>query len=95
MWFRNFCFANEKNFNEIYGLEISQSRIKEARERAEREFPGDKGIHFVVGDMEKELNFPANNFDVITSLAVIEHLFNVYSAMREIHRILGPSGILY
>jgi len=40
------------------------------------------------------LLYEQETFNVITMLAVIEHLKNPHNAMSEIHRILKPSGIL-
>ena len=42
------------------------------------------------------LTFPANNFDAVTMLAVIEHinLFRVIPILSQIHRVLKPSGCL-
>jgi len=40
------------------------------------------------------LPFADAQFDVITSIAVFEHLYNPFQAAQEIYRVLKPNGIL-
>lgn len=44
----------------------------------------------------KKLNFPSDNFDVVISIDVFEHLYQeeLVIAMQEIKRVLKPKGIL-
>ena len=48
----------------------------------------------VNGDIRKT-EFPDNYFDYIYSLATFEHIFDLDKAMKEMHRILKPGGLLY
>ena len=41
----------------------------------------------------RELTFDSDSFDLILSLDVIEHVFDVEKALKEIHRVLKPGGI--
>jgi 2-polyprenyl-3-methyl-5-hydroxy-6-metoxy-1,4-benzoquinol methylase len=56
-----------------------------------------KGITLIKYDIEKEnrLDFDSGRFDVVTMLALIEHLeiTNIKSILEEIYRVLKPNGI--
>ena len=38
---------------------------------------------------------PDNTYDVVMHVNVIEHVMNVETALKELHRILKPGGVLY
>ena len=44
--------------------------------------------------LETELPFPNNSFDVVTMLAVLEHIEQDQAILQEIHRVLVPGGKL-
>ncbi len=64
------------------------------------------GVDFKVGDrqfdnittqqltLEDQLPFPDQMFDVVTMLAVLEHITHEEAILREIHRVLVPGGRL-
>jgi len=53
-------------------------------------------IDYDVADFNKDLlPYKKNEFDMIISLAVIEHISNVSNYMGEILRVLKPGGIVY
>lgn len=75
-----------EKFKEVYGVDISEEALKEARK---------KGIRVYTVDLNYEkLPFPTDFFDCITFVAVIEHLVTPYHILEEIKRILKPHGIL-
>jgi ubiquinone/menaquinone biosynthesis C-methylase UbiE len=43
-------------------------------------------------DLNNGLPFKNNSFDVVIALEVLEHLYNPYAMMKEIKRVLKPSG---
>jgi ubiquinone/menaquinone biosynthesis C-methylase UbiE len=45
----------------------------------------------VPGDFHK-LDFPNNHFDFVVSSAVLQHATNIIQALREVKRVLKPSG---
>ena len=86
-------FRVRRKFNEIYGIDISPTRIKKTQELAEHKFPNDNKINFFVCDINKVINFPKEMFDTATCIAVLEHIFDPYFVVNEICRILKPGGI--
>ena len=73
-------------YQELYGIDILSEAIENVRL---------KGFNAQMVDLNNEtLPFPENYFDTITLLAVMEHLFDPYSVIGEIHRVLRPSGTL-
>lgn len=51
-------------------------------------------IQLIEADLNKQLTLNDNYFDVVISLANLEHLENPNHTMKEIYRILKPGGIL-
>ncbi|MDF2956151.1 MAG: 2-polyprenyl-3-methyl-5-hydroxy-6-metoxy-1 [Candidatus Alkanophagales archaeon MCA70_species_2] len=70
--------------NEVFGLDIAESAIEEARRR---------GIKAVVSNLES-IPFPDKSFDVILALDILEHLFDPIRVLREAGRVLKDDGIL-
>ncbi len=50
-------------------------------------------ITFIKLDLEKKLKLPSNKFNVVTSLAVLEHLNKPESLVKEAFRILKKNGL--
>ena len=55
---------------------------------------GDKKIALIQCDIDGNVPLKPNTFDVVTSLAVLEHLNNPVNNLRETHRILKKDGLL-
>jgi len=73
-------------YEEFFGIDIVADGVNLARE---------KGFDVQVVDLNLGLlPFPDNYFDTVTILAVLEHVFDPYSIVREIRRVLRPSGTL-
>lgn len=51
-------------------------------------------VIFIKGDLNKVLDLPSNSFDVVTILAVLEHLDNPNLLVKEAYRILKKDGKL-
>lgn len=49
---------------------------------------------FIIGDITKKTSFNSENFSVINSIAVLEHILDLPSAFQEMYRILKPGGIM-
>lgn len=50
-------------------------------------------VHLLLGNIIK-LPFKEETFDIVTALDVLEHQENPAVALREIHRVLRPGGVL-
>lgn len=68
---------------------LDQSKV--AVERASRSLPG---AHFQVGDIY-DLNYPADYFDIVMLMEVIEHLEHPQHALKQIWSVMLPGGHLY
>lgn len=55
-----------------------------------------KGENIILldGHVDKHINLKDNSFDVITALALIEHVENPSKMLQEAHRLLKKNGIL-
>ena len=84
------AFKVRKMFNEVYGVDVSPSRIKEAQ----KAITDPNNVHFDIGNIEQGLNFSDKSFDTVTCMAVLEHIFDPYSVVSEINRVLKKDGIL-
>ena len=68
------------------GVDPSKEFIEIGRERL--------GVEGRVTILE-EANFPDNYFDAVAMSSIIEHLYNPFETLREVHRILRPDGLLW
>lgn len=51
-------------------------------------------VEFINAEIKNTLSFKDNEFDLITILAVLEHLDEPEKIIKEIYRILKPNGVL-
>lgn len=72
----------------IYGIDRNKNFLDVAKR-----FVGKKPIHLINSDANK-LPFPNNYFDRIIASEVLEHIKTDQKAMKEIHRVLKPDGIV-
>ncbi len=52
------------------------------------------GIEGQLGTIE-DAKFPDDYFDAVTMAGVIEHLYDPYTTLREVWRVLKPGGVFY
>ena len=52
-----------------------------------------KGFNVVCGEAEK-LPYPEEEFDCVIATEVLEHIYKPQDVLSEIHRVLGPNGLL-
>lgn len=89
----DFIFMIKDNFKECYGVDVSSVRIERAIEKS-KERPNRDSFHFYEYDVDEGLPFNNSFFDVVTCIAVLEHVFNPPNVVEEIRRVLKPGGIL-
>ncbi|MCX6899644.1 MAG: methyltransferase domain-containing protein [Verrucomicrobia bacterium] len=76
---------------EFHGLDIAPKMIEHARHR----FAGDPRARFYVGKIE-QANFESNHFDAVIAMGLLEYLNDaeLAAAMKEMARVLKPSGVM-
>ena len=73
-------------FSEMRGVDLIAASVQAAQQ---------KGFQADVVDLNGEpLPFADGYFDAVTILAVLEHVFDPYAMIAEIHRVLQPRGTL-
>lgn len=80
-------------FKELYGLDVASSRLRKAEVKGKEllSFEASK-FKFIEGNADDSLPFPDNFFDAITCIAVMKHIYDVFSLVKEMHRVLKPDG---
>ena len=86
-------FKARDKFKEVYGIDISPSRVEAAKKSAFEKFGENNNFHFLVCNINGRIDFPDGMFDVVTAIAIIEHVFDPYFVVGEIHRVLKPGGV--
>ncbi len=76
-------FAERVRASDVRGVEVVVERAAEARAR---------GVEVTVADLNGQLPFETDTFDVVVSNQVIEHLAETDTFLIEIARILRPAG---
>ncbi len=78
--------SEESGASEVVGIDVLAQSVKWAN----KHWKG-KPMKFMVADAHK-LNFPANYFDAIFALEVLEHVYKPDQVLREIKRVLKKGG---
>ena len=82
-------------YQELCGVDISPSRIEEAKEKIKDLYPSDiSKFKFIEGNADDPLPFQDNYFDTIVCIAVIEHIYDVFFLVREMYRVLKPDSYM-
>src|SRR5262249_42796887 len=81
-------------FTEVYGLDIATSVVKRAHDTCLDLLGNLDGATIGKADLNDKLPFLDAHFDAVSAIAVIEHIFDPYFAVAEMHRVLRPNGQL-
>lgn len=73
---------------EIYGIDISEDTIKYAKGK----YPS---VQFCTGDISKSLPYSNNQFNIILSFDVLEHIIDLDLLLHSIKRVLKNKGYLF
>ncbi|HNZ28105.1 MAG TPA: class I SAM-dependent methyltransferase [Spirochaetota bacterium] len=84
----NLLYKLKDSFDKLYGVEINKTRVEKAKELLK-----DNNFEIIETTVESA-NFPDEYFDVVVSSDVIEHIIDVFSAFKEMARILKKGGKL-
>jgi ubiquinone/menaquinone biosynthesis C-methylase UbiE len=74
----------------FYGLDLSEKMI----EKAKVNFTGRGNFHFIKANAE-DIPLSGNQFDIIICTNSFHHYLHPGKALREMHRLLKPSGKVY
>ena len=77
----------------IVGVDQDAAQLRVAEKRARDE--GIWNVQFLERDLTRSLPFLTGYFDVVLCLDVIEHIEDRQHLLREIHRVLTPTGQLF
>lgn len=83
-------YLSRKFNKKTYGLDLSAFGIQRALELAEK---AHADCEFKVADIENEIPFEDNFFDVVFMLEVLEHLVYPEKAIKEVSRVLKKGGL--
>lgn len=73
--------AEKIGTKKVFGIDIDESEAK-------------KGLTKYQGDLNEPFPVPGEEFDVVSASQIIEHLGDTDSFVKEIYRVLKPSGYL-
>lgn len=71
--------------NKVCGFDYSQNMIDDAQEKYPR-------IDFQVGDAQKQLDYPAENFDAVFSNAVLHWMSDAENVIKNVNKVLKKGG---
>ena len=89
--------AKENRFDQCYGVDISEralEKIKIAWESIIDSQESDGKVQLFLPTDDQLPNIPSDTFDVVISVATVEHVLDPYIVLDELYRIAKPNGVL-
>ena len=83
-----------RNYSKVNGIDITDNRLEEARNRCISSGGPDRIGQFLVANLNEPFPFPNASVDAIAAISVLEHVFDVYAFVRECNKILRSNGVL-
>src|ERR1700690_1812461 len=84
------AFTLAKHFSSVESVDIDSECVKRAQEKATAQHVGNIGVSIMDAH---SLQYPDNEFDVVTCRAAIHHYTDPGRALREVYRVLKPGGL--
>jgi SAM-dependent methyltransferase len=85
------CFLLQESYSKVIGLDVAPVRLARAREKASASTESSK-FSFHEANLDQPLPVEGSSVDVLCSLNVIEHVFDIYSLVADFHRVLKPGA---
>lgn len=76
---------------QVTALEVTEAALQLANSEADAR--GQTNMSFAVGNVQA-LDFPDDTFDVVHAHQVLQHLADPVRALREMHRVCKPGGLI-
>lgn len=88
----NHTLLTAARVKEAVGVELDPANLSVCLQRAEERRV--TNVRFTSANAETGLAFPSESFDAVLMLDVLEHIVHRDAVLREMHRLLAPSGRL-
>ena len=85
------CFLLQERYSKVIGLDVAPVRLARACEKASA-VSNSRKFSFHEANLDQPLPVEDSSVDVLCSLNVIEHVFDIYSLVAEFHRVLKPGA---
>jgi methionine biosynthesis protein MetW len=80
-------------FKELHGIDMVQSRLSAADELLHESIRKEGQLfEFHQADVGEGIPFKDDFFDTVTMVSTVEHIYDVFFLMREVHRVLRRRG---
>jgi len=81
-------------FRQLYGVDFCEASLRTCKRKLCERWNGRKDAVVVVGDLNSGFKFKDESFDLVTAIAILEHVFDVYGFIAECSRVLKIDGLL-
>lgn len=89
--------AREERFCQCHGVDISENALRKIElswKTLDESSQAKKKVKVSLPSDDRLPNIPTGSFDVVISVATIEHVLDPYIILDELHRIATPGGVL-
>lgn len=78
----------------VVGVELNEAKVAHAREVARKWNFSEDRLKFIAADVMKMESLDLGQFDAVFCFALLEHVQDDQSLLKQMHRMLRPSGLL-